>query len=168
MDRIHSRITNTNLSDGTGALLSPLDTLCGGIAHFTGCPGEIILRWQLLLHRGALGASAPYITQKPTCDVTTGRFHCIINPVEGERFLVQRKNYFGQDVWIFRTIFVQKPERKKKTGAKASEFKKYSLTNRVGCDTMIFHTVILCLFRAILPNMVILPHMGFAVKWKVR
>ena len=32
---------------------------------------------------------------------------------------------------------------------------------------MIFHTVIVCPFVAILPNMVILPQVGTAVKYKV-
>ena len=32
---------------------------------------------------------------------------------------------------------------------------------------MLFHTVVVCPFRAILPNMVILPQMGAVVKKKV-
>ena len=49
----------------------------------------------------------------------------------------------------------------------APDFIIYSLTLELGCDRMIFHTVIVCPFMTIRPNMDILSQMGANVKGKV-
>ena len=52
----------------------------------------------------------------------------------------------------------------KKTRPKPRNCGKYSLTKNIQYDTMIFHTVILCLFLDFTSNMVILAQEGAAVK----
>ena len=55
----------------------------------------------------------------------------------------------------------------KKTGGKPRKTGKSPLTNGGEDVTMVFHTVILCLFVAIPSNMVILSQDGEVVKMKV-
>ena len=60
--------------------------------------------------------------------------------------------------------FCKKAQKKRPM---ASKIKNIHWQTREGCARMIFHTVIVCPFRAIRPNMVILTQMGAVVKKKV-
>ena len=59
-----------------------------------------------------------YITQKPTRDVTTGRFHCIINPVEGERFWFKGQISSGRTSEFSEPFLYKSPKERKKPGQK--------------------------------------------------
>ena len=67
--------------------------------------------------------------------------------------------------WPRFLCMVQK--RRKKIRVRTLEMQKYSLTKSEQHDTMIIHTVILCLFMDFASNMVILPQDGDNVKHQV-
>ena len=64
-------------------------------------------------------------------------------------------------------LFVQDAKRHKKSRDKTLENGNYSLTKSEQHDTMIIHTVILCLFLDFTSNMVILPQDRDDVKHQV-